>query len=181
MENKKQIIIFEGLNCVGKSSIISDLRDGFDIPYVHNKRSDFKSNHMMDTIYGYTKALLDVIKGTEEPMWFDRFHFTETTYGIVRRQYNDYTAIKLFEDIDNQLFDMGAKVVYLTDDLNNIWERTQKYRGWGDYDLIRRLSYQMELCVERTILPVFSINYNDYVNNEEHKKKLIEYCIGEKL
>lgn len=175
----KSTIIFEGLNCVGKSSLIKLLHKDKDI-YVHNNRTEFQVANSADATYGYMKAFVDMINFSKTPMWFDRFHFTEYTYGVVKRGYNEYTASKLFAEIDYRLSENGnVKLVYLQDDVEEIYKRTAKLRGWGNIDIIKELNERIERCVEASCLPIMSVNYKELIEHEDYMDKLINFVKGE--
>ena len=146
----KQSIIFEGLNCTGKSSIIKHLHENVDPDiYIHNSRTPFSNVNKIDTTYGYMKAMIDVLKFIKMPIWFDRFHFTEYAYGVVVRGYNKYEQSKLFAEIDYCLNELGdVKLVYLYDSVENIAKRTNELRGWGDVELIGKLNEAMNSMLD---------------------------------
>lgn len=175
----KPTIIFEGLNCVGKSSLIKMLHEGEDI-YVHNNRADFLNVNMADATYGYMKAFIDMLNFSKIPMWFDRFHFTEYAYGVVKRGYDEYTASKVFAEVDYRLSEIGnVKLVYLYDSTVGIYKRTEELRGWGDIDTIKELNERIERCVDASCLSIMAFNYKELIADEASMKKLISFVKGE--
>lgn len=175
----KPTVIFEGLNCVGKSSLIDELKVGNRI-YVHNNRAEFLNVSTPDAIYGYMKAFIDILNFSGVPMWFDRFHFTEYSYGVIKRGYDEYTASKIFAEIDYRLSELGnVRLVYLYDNVYDILKRTEDLRGWGDLDTIKLLNERMERCCEASCIPILAVNYKELSTNSEKRDKLISFVRGE--
>lgn len=174
-------IIFEGLNCTGKSSLIRYLRENVDNEnYVHQSRTKFLNANKMDTTYGYMKAMLDILKFTGMPIWFDRFHFTECVYGTIVRNYNKYEQSKMFAEIDYCLNELeNVKVVYLSDDVQNIVKRTNELRGWGDIETISKLNDAMNNAMDSSCLPILKVNYWELFDNANKMQELMTFIKGE--
>lgn len=171
-------IIFEGLNCVGKSSLIKQLQpEGM---YVHNNRADFLNVDMADATYGYMKAIIDVLNFSKTEMWIDRFHFTEYAYGVVLREYDEYTASKMFAEVDYRLSELGnVKLVYLYDDVVSIYKRAEELRGWGDINTFKELNERIERCVDASCLPIHMVRYSELQNDPSKMNRLMEFLKGE--
>lgn len=177
----KQSIIFEGLNCTGKSSIIKHLHENVDPDiYIHNSRTPFSNVNKIDTTYGYMKAMIDVLKFVRIPIWFDRFHFTEYAYGVVKRNYNRYDQSKLFAEIDYCLNELGnVKIVYTYDEIENIVDRTKQLRGWGDIETFNALNDEMNRMIDSSCMTMLRVNYNEVLSNSDKMNELIRFVKGE--
>ena len=173
----KSTIIFEGLNCTGKSSLIKYLHKNVDSDiYIHNSRTQFSSANKIDIIYGYTKALIDILKYAKIPIWFDRFHFTEYAYGLVLRNYNRYEQSKLFAEIDYCLNEIGnVKMVYTYDNIESITERTRKNRGWGDIETFKMLEEEMNRMLDTSCMTIMKVDYSQLITNNDKMNELIKF------
>jgi len=124
--------------------------------------------------------MIDILSFSKIPMWFDRFHWTEYVYGVVKRGYDEYTASKIFAEIDYRLSELNnVRVVYLYDDVTNICNRTIKLRKWGDIDTIKELNMRMTRCAEASNLLIKAVNYGELISSKEEMNKLIDFVRGE--
>lgn len=176
----KPSIIFEGLNCTGKSTIIKHLRENVDHDiYIHDSRTPFSNANKIDTTYGYMKAMIDIMKFAKMPIWFDRFHFTEYAYGVVKRNYNKYDRSKLFAEIDYCLNELGnVKLVYAYDDIESIAKRTMELRGWGDIETCKALDEEMNKMLDSSCMTILRVNCNELFSNSDKMLELTRFVKG---
>lgn len=97
------IIIVEGIDRVGKTTLCNKLHEEFNIPiYKHNgiipynKMDNFEETDKMI----YVKEFIEL---TNISLIFDRFHLTDFVYGIIERKYNSSIAVDNFRLIDDEL------------------------------------------------------------------------------
>lgn len=173
-------IIFEGLNCVGKSSLIKLLEPEFIYPYVHDTRSPFcNCSSRMDAIYGYMKAMIDIMANTNIPIWLDRFHFTEYAYGVYVHGYNELKAYRIFTEIDQALAAMeNVKVVLLTDNIEDVQRRTEELRGWGNIEILSKINEGLLRASRDSSLPIFMANYRQLIDDKVEMNRLLKFMKG---
>ena len=106
------IIIVEGIDRVGKTTLCNALSESLSIPiYKHSQQvMDYLT---MDNINETDKMLqlLDICKLINADIIFDRFHFSDFVYGIMERQYSESIAIHNLRLIDEILCRMNAVVI----------------------------------------------------------------------
>lgn len=106
------IIIVEGIDRVGKTTLCNALSNALNIPiYKHTQVvMDYAS---MDNINETDKMLqlIDVCKITNSNIIFDRFHFSDYVYGTIERNYNDEIAITNLNLIDSELKNANAILI----------------------------------------------------------------------
>jgi thymidylate kinase len=120
------IIILEGVNRVGKTTLAQYLQNKYNITYfndrcfIDNTRSDV--SRVMQDIKTATIANFNLLKCLKEDIIVDRFHLTEFVYGYMDRNY--YAGY--FYDLDAELSKIGAKLILLTDDISEINKRASR-------------------------------------------------------
>lgn len=110
------IVILEGANRCGKTTLAKHLIDNYGFAYFKDVRSKPKyiteSKKTMSVIVSYEiEAIANLLKSISNDinLIVDRFHFTEFVYGNIMRGY-DSNCIQLAENI---LKDANVKLVYL--------------------------------------------------------------------
>ena len=122
------VVIFEGINKMGKSTIIKTLaqRDPRIVVVKDNTINEVEEADKRAFVKGgiYSAiTLLNAISAFDDKdkiFVFDRFHLTEYVYSMVKR---GYTPHYIFDDIDPLLANRGAKLVLMTDTLANVLGR----------------------------------------------------------
>ena len=118
------ILIVEGVNNTGKSTLINflesslgyhSINDDTNKEYSHDKHAF--GIHSKAVLLAYTNILMKCPDSFN--VIFDRFHLSEFVYGMIERGYYSSWVF----DIDDQLFKMGAKLLYMEDDLESVNER----------------------------------------------------------
>ena len=106
------IIIVEGIDRVGKTTLCNKLSTELNIPvYKHSQKvMDYS---LMDNMNETDKMIhmLDVCKLTNASLIFDRFHFSDFAYGIIDRHYDKKTAKENLILLDKTLHDMNAILI----------------------------------------------------------------------
>lgn len=108
------IIIVEGIDRVGKTTLCKKLSSAFDIPvYKHN--SVYFDYSKMDNANETDKMLqiIDVIKQCNGSIIFDRFHLSDFVYGVIERKYDESLAKRNMNIIDNALASGSKKVALI--------------------------------------------------------------------
>lgn len=108
------IIIVEGVDRVGKTTLCNALSNTLNIPiYKHSQR--FMNYSDMDNINETDKMLhlLDLCSLVNADVIFDRFHFSDYAYGIIERQYDNTTATRNLLMLDSALACMNAIMILM--------------------------------------------------------------------
>ena len=126
--NNKYIIIFEGLDGTGKTTIAKALAEKLNLQYFKNSMhgldsmpEKYKDRAYFDNLLKYqaplTLAFLRQCLFKEKGIILDRFIPSEFAYGMALRNGTDEDLIW---QIDKKLFLLGAKVIYLTKCFNRV-------------------------------------------------------------
>jgi len=119
------IVILEGVNCTGKSTMAEFLRRAMGFRYLNDDtiHSAQAPDEIKQLCEGGIKALTEAFKSLSGiNLLVDRFHLTEYVHGLLDRGYDASYII----EIDKQLSLLGAKLLYMTDDIFLINERVGK-------------------------------------------------------
>jgi thymidylate kinase len=104
---------------------------------------------------------------------FDRLHFSEYAYSIVKRKFNKYLAKDRFEIIDSQLALFNVKLIYLKCDYNSMVlrakDKNKVYSQNDFYDLTTTFNEILKL----TKLSTSIINTNN--TKDEVLKQAINF------
>lgn len=114
------IIVVEGIDRVGKTTIANMIRDNMDVE-PHLKFSLFKhdesfiSYNQMDSDNEADKMsqLLTIADTFGNNVIFDRFHLSDFVYGVVNRGYKFSKAYSNMQSIDIMLSEMRSILVYV--------------------------------------------------------------------
>lgn len=100
------IIIVEGIDRVGKTTLCNKLKDIFGIPILHHESTI--SNYKKDNENETDKSLLtlEICKITNSSIILDRFHLSDFVYGMIERNYDIDIAVGNFKKIDYDISDM---------------------------------------------------------------------------
>lgn len=122
------ILIVEGANRTGKSTIIralKELADGFGKTFIlYNERinKNEQSGTTPEGMYAYAKNVIsDLLKEdtNEKLIVFDRFHISEFVYGEAFRGYTNNLMLK----VGNFLDLMDAKILYMKSNFKHVTDR----------------------------------------------------------
>lgn len=118
------IIVVEGSNRVGKSTIIKKLAKMHNVSTIYNR--DIRSEMKDCEQEGYISALamLDALEATSDSanVILDRFHLSEFVYGL---KYRSYLSERMLSVIDKRLADMGALLILVTSDYKHLQNESE--------------------------------------------------------
>lgn len=167
------VIIVEGIDRVGKTTLCNMLRDelGFTI-YKHNDKCFEYSKMDNDNETDKMLQLIDLYKqvGNGGNLIFDRFHWSDYVYGKLERKYEEIKAVNNLQIIEEKLKEVNAIIVYV--EPTNIDVSSSKHGKsllWYDYE--------MKECFERSDLSKIKTSYNnlndavEFVAEELYKEK----------
>ena len=109
------IIIVEGIDRVGKTTLCNKLSESLNFPiHKHVKKTLYK-NMDNDNETDKMMQILDVCNQTHCNIIFDRFHLSEYVYGVKDRCYDVSKASKNLLDVDNMLNDKNDVLLILVE------------------------------------------------------------------
>lgn len=183
------IVIFEGVNKTGKSSIIKMLNELIPdsiVFYDRTVRDRYaKTFYAKMAMNAQLMTMTQMFKQvpTDKIILLDRFHLSEYVYGKIERSYDCMKDVLVIDDV---LAKMGAKIIYMEDNIDGLNDRCGKdmTRYKEEYELILNCSSCMKSKINyeyltRTTLQhlVDIIEDKGGIYNEkfENKKRSI-YC-----
>lgn len=123
------IIIVEGIDRVGKTTLCDKLHNELNIP-VYKHIGPFKYKNMdNDSETDQLLQLLQMCKLQKSFIIFDRFHLTDYVYGIIERNYDIEKAnnnFKLLDDFIKDNFKDAVLLLVLPTDINKSSEEHGK-------------------------------------------------------
>lgn len=105
------IIIVEGIDRVGKTTLCKKLNEQTNIPIYKHKRQNY-SEMKNDIETDIMLQLIDIYKLLGGSIIFDRFHWSDFTYGVLKRDYSVAAAYENCEKIESYLKD-DAILIYV--------------------------------------------------------------------
>ena len=105
----QQIIIFEGHDMVGKTTILTELSKRLNIPAYKEIRNERWYDHMIDLLYA-EEARCQMLEQLGFSVIFDRSYPSEWVYSQV---YNRPTLFDKLTTLDKRYAMMGAKIIIL--------------------------------------------------------------------
>ena len=165
------IIIVEGIDRVGKTTLCNILSKELDIPiYKHSQK--VMQYSAMDNVNETDKMLqlLDICDITDIDIIFDRFHFSDYVYGIRERGYESDNATKLFRLLDEKLYSMNAIIIHVVPvDIN--WSSAQHGSDLFLYDRL------MRVCATLSKTKICTCDYNSIDNTVKKIKEIYNETI----
>ena len=148
---KPNIIIVEGIDRVGKSTLVNRIIEEFDYKlFVQvNDLSRELRNRKMEIETERLYSMISVMKLLEKDfVIIDRFHLSEFSYGIASRHYyNDEVSY-----IDYELSKLNSLLIYVKPtDLN----KSSKEHGMS----LDRHNYLLDICYENSDMNKIKCNY----------------------
>ena len=149
------IIIVEGISRVGKTTLCKKLHITKNIPiYKHNTHIIDYSNMQDNIEVEKMMCMIDVYRTIPSNIIFDRFHFSNTVYGILLRNYNKQNALNNITKIEQYLKTAGRTILIKVSP-TNIQESSKQYGK--DLELFEIL---MQELYNNSILEKYECNYN---------------------
>lgn len=152
------IIIVEGIDRVGKTTLCEKLHSSLNIP-VYKHIGPFKYTKMdNDNETDQLLQLLQMCKLQKNFVIFDRLHLTDYVYGIIERNYNVIKAeenFKLLDDFIKDNFSDAVLLLVLPTDINKSSEKHGKdliNHNNGFYDLFKKSNIEYKYkCTYNTL------------------------------
>lgn len=167
------IVIVEGIDRVGKTTLCNMLKDKLGFKIYKHKNDNFNYSKMdNDNETDKMLQLLDLYEqiGSDVNIVFDRFHWSDFVYGKIERKYDEVKAINNLKIIEKKLKEVNAIIIFV--------EPTNINRSSNEHGKSLLLyNYEMEGCFERSDLSKIKTNYNDlndvveFVAEEIYKEK----------
>lgn len=105
------VIIVEGIDRVGKTTLVNMLHNATGFPVYKNNTSfrleDMDNENETDKMI----KMLQVCQLTNASIIFDRFHWTDAVYGVIHRGYDPEKALANVRQIEKVLVNMDALVI----------------------------------------------------------------------
>lgn len=139
------IIILEGPEGAGKTTLASMLADMLSFPYIHrSKPKDEKEKQEM-----YESYLQAVYSG--QNAIFDRCWYSEIVYGRIMRD-QSYITVEQMHELESALAKNGGGIIiHCTDDEDLLWKRSQE-RGEGyitEYGKLVTIKHEYEWLMHK--------------------------------
>lgn len=168
-------LIIEGIHDAGKSTLSSNICS--EIPsfktYIGKRQfpelTDAKFSNVSDFALGTNCAVVWFAKyfSVEMNVIFDRLHFSEYAYSIVKRKVNEDEAISKFKIIDSQLSDANVKLIFLRCDYESMISRAKQknnvYSANDYFDLMDRFNEALNMTTIDLEIIDTDINSKDIV------------------
>lgn len=176
------LIIVEGIDRVGKTTLIDKLHERYNLPIFSDKYLEFNAlvNHNESIAIKTNKtdiksSIINIERmnsltnylsqfGVQQNILVDRFHMSEYVYSKVERNFDSLDAFKI---IDNRLSELGTIIIYvrhLDIDLSSELHGKKLNKHANEFDKI----------MLETNCKLFVTNYNDiddFVDNFGDKIK----------
>lgn len=123
-----KIIIVEGISRVGKTTLCNKINKLYNIPiYKHNKNiiqySDMNDRNEVEKMM----VMLDVYRTIPSNIIFDRFHFSNTVYGILLRNYDINESINNIKIIEKYIKSINSRCILIKVSPTDIKESSRQY------------------------------------------------------
>ena len=107
--NKQTILIVEGVDMVGKTTILSELSKQINIPVYKEVREERWYDHYIDLKYA-EESRIQMLEQLGFSVIFDRSYISEFAYA---HAYNRLTNDEIIGNLDKRYAKLGAKIIYL--------------------------------------------------------------------
>lgn len=107
------MIIVEGIDRVGKTTLVNLLRERTGLPILNDKyyyigKEDVRENKRVNT--EKIQSVINFARDISDRFIVDRLHWSELVYGEVDRGYANLDVLNL----ENELVELGAKIILVT-------------------------------------------------------------------
>lgn len=142
------IIVVEGIDRVGKTTLVNRIKDYFEYdPYL--KFDIFKHD---ESLFSYDKMdndnetdkmvqLIEMVDICGGNIIFDRFHLSEFVYGVCERNYSFRDAYMNRILVDDMLCRVGAVLVYVAP-TSVVWSSSKHGSDLNMHDKLMRASFE---------------------------------------
>ena len=105
------IIIVEGIDRVGKSTLCEKLKEKYGLPvFKFNPLFPISSRQRNAEVSNCMLQMVEAMGGDKVNVVFDRFTMSEFVYGLMDRNYNSIAECRAIED---RLFKMNSLLIYV--------------------------------------------------------------------
>lgn len=161
------IVIVEGIDRVGKTTLCNKLHEETYFPIYKHKHKEFNYSKM-DNLNETDKMLqlLDLCNILHGNIIFDRFHWSDLVYGILDRNYNIPLAYDNFHKIDQRL--INAIIIYV---MPTDIEKSSIEHGKD----LTKYNQLMEECKKYSFTKVYTCTYltiNDIIKEIKNEYRL---------
>lgn len=166
---KSRIIIFEGVDMCGKTSIAQALSAITLIPYFKGRKEHsrfFEENREKSYIEAF--FLIDFLDQTGYSAIIDRFHISEYVYSITYGRHIDTDKLNMIDDL---LLKLGAVIIYCYKD--NI---TGFYDELVEVEKIKKLKAEYNIYLDRTQMPVLKLN-TESENLDSQVRTIVDWLL----
>lgn len=167
------IIIVEGIDRVGKTTLCNKLSKELRMPiYKHdNKQFDY-SRMDNDNETDKMLQLIDLYGILDGDVIFDRFHMSDLVYGIMLRNYNIQLASKNYKLIDDRLSGLWRQEAILILVKSTDIEKSSHEHGadLAEYDRLMQTAFDMS-----SIEMKYICDYNS-IDSVVEKLKIYYFC-----
>lgn len=146
------IILLEGPEAAGKSSLAERLAKENSMRYIHHKqpKTQFEKDTMFDM---YKETIL-----SEDNAIIDRAWYSEMVYGAVMRDKSYISELQMLELEHFVKVNSGGFIIHCTDGISQLWKRCNE-RGEDyvlDIETLAKLKVEFEVLMHDTrhLLPV---------------------------
>lgn len=177
------ILIVEGIDKIGKTLLIKKLLgESFckDFSVFNDLGKSVMQPHYFDNSNETDKMLkiismVDLI-GRDKNIIFDRFYWSDFSYGLIRRYYDFEQAISYFHKIDDLLYELQTKIIYMSpknQDIVNYCESIDCSSDLSRIDSMLKLSKSMTKLKTLEIVRCNEDFERDYFEQREKLKEFI--------
>ena len=176
------ILIVEGTNRAGKSSLVKLITDNFEFfaPLGINKVICYDNRDIYRNVglkidkdmqaIGELRMLLNLNESMNDTLIIiDRFHITEMIYGQVKRGYNNYTLVKEF---DKQLAMSGAKLIFVKNSLSHLNDE-ESYKTSSKKELLEIQTMMNNFIKEESGIESMKIDSDVFVSKTLETEKFL--------
>lgn len=139
------IIILEGPEGAGKTTLANKLAKMLDFPYIH--RSKPRSEKEKQEMY---ESYLQIVYSGQNTI-FDRCWYSEIVYGKIMRD-QSYITIEQMHELESAMVKNGGGIIiHCTDDTDLLWKRSQE-RGENyitEYDKLAAIKHEYEWLMHK--------------------------------
>lgn len=136
------IVIVEGIDRVGKTTLCNKIHELNNIPVFKHSNESFDYSKMdNDNETDKMLQLVELISITKSDIIFDRFHLSEFVYGVCERNYSFRDAYMNRILVDDMLCRVGAVLVYV-EPVSVAWSSNKHGSNLNIHDKLMKASFE---------------------------------------
>lgn len=168
MKNKSMIIIIEGIDRVGKTTLCNLISKEFNIPIYKHEGKFLYHNMDNDNETDKMIQLIEICRLLDGVVIFDRFHLTDAVYGIIERGYDVDKAFSNFDYIEETI--INSKIATLLIKVNPLDINASSFQH--GYSLLNHQD-NMTIFYNRSFLEKYETDFDDMVSAVERVRGFI--------